>query len=236
MKKLQLSILLSMLCLTACHTHFAHHYKTSNYLPIQNIATTHKRKPMELVTIEMPHHDVLRTRAKEIKFPINSTTQQFIQDLREFFYALKSPLGKPAGLAAPQVGLSARIIIIQIPAEAKKIRKDVYDILPPTVWINPSYTPLDNDDTNKDWEGCYSVSNKMGEVYRYKTIKYEAYTPEGNKVTGIAKGFLARLIQHEVGHLNGELYIDRLCSDCRYGALDKMMEIRKSEMEQSKSR
>lgn len=185
------------------------------------------RKYMELVTINLPHHEILRQHAQEIMFPLDTKANEFIYEIRKFLPTLKNP----AGLAAPQVGTSLRIIIIQVPPEVKQLRKNVYDTLPPTVLINPSYTPIANQGKNKDWEGCFSVPNKMGEVYRYNEIRYEAYTPDGKKVIGIAKGFLARLIQHEVGHLNGELYIDLLCSDCRYGTQDEMIKIRKKEME-----
>lgn len=222
MKKIRILILCSMFYFTVGHARVLNHYAED--------------KPMELVTIEMTQHNVLRTRAQEVTFPLDAKTQTFIQQLREFLEDLKSPLAKPAGLAAPQVGLSERIIIIQVPPEAKTMRKDVFDVLPPTVWINPSYTPVEKDGKNKDWEGCYSVSNKMGEVYRYNTIQYKAFTPEGKHVNGIARGFLARLIQHEVGHLNGELYIDLLCADCRFGSLDDMMLIRKKEMEQERKK
>lgn len=185
---------------------------------------------MQLVTINIKNHEVLRQPAKEVIFPLDTKTKDFMHQMQEFFANLESPLGKPAGLAAPQVGIPLKIIIIQIPLEAKKIRKDVYDTLPPTFLLNPSYTPIDEEGKNKDWEGCYSVPDQMGEVHRYTMIRYEAYTPAGEKISGLAKGFLARLIQHEVGHLNGELYIDLLADDCRFGSNEEMLKLRKAEM------
>lgn len=184
---------------------------------------------MELVTLDTKNHAVLRKRATEITFPLDDKTKQIIQDLKHFFAILESPFGKPAGLALPQVGLSLRIIIIQVPEEAKKIRKDVFDSLPPTVLINPSYTLL-SEHQNKDWEGCFSVPNRMGEIYRYSDIQYEGWTEEGKLIRSAAKGFLARLIQHEVAHLNGELYIDMHHPDCRIGPYAEMLAIRKEEM------
>lgn len=184
-------------------------------------------QPLQLVTVDDPEHSVLRMPAKTIKFPLDSETQQFIHDLQSFFHNLKSPLGSPAGLAAPQVGHALSIIIIQIPESAKARRKDVYDVVPPTVLINPSYTPVEAAGESKDWEGCFSVPDKMGEVYRYNEIHYIADTPEGKKISAVARGFLARLIQHEIGHLNAELYIDRLRPDCRYDSVEnvkKMLE------------
>lgn len=188
-----------------------------------NNSTVHR--PLQLVTLDSPEHSVLRTPAKTIQFPLDSETQQFIRDLQIFFRDLKSPLGNPAGLAAPQVGHALRIVIIQIPETAKARRKDVYGVIPPTVLINPAYTPVEAAGEGKDWEGCFSVPDRMGEVYRYNEIHYTAYTPEGKQINAVAHGFLARLIQHEVGHLNAELYIDRLRPDCRFDSLENVMKM-----------
>ena len=188
-----------------------------------NNSTVHR--PLQLVTLDSPEHSVLRTPAKTIQFPLDSETQQFIRDLQIFFRDLKSPLGNPAGLAAPQVGHALRIVIIQIPETAKARRKGVYDVIPPTVLINPAYTPVEAAGEGKDWEGCFSVPDRMGEVYRYNEIHYTAYTPEGKQINAVAHGFLARLIQHEVGHLNAELYIDRLRPDCRFDSVENVMKM-----------
>lgn len=184
---------------------------------------------LQLVTIEEDNHDILLKSSTSVIFPLNSSQQKFISTLQKFFHNLKSPLGKPAGLAAPQVGYPFKIVIIQIPPEAKEKRKDVYDILSPTILINPVYTPILNAGQNKDWEGCFSVPNKMGEVYRYNEIHYEAYTLEGKKISAHAKGFLARLIQHEIDHLNGKLYTDYLCNDCRFVSISEASNIMKIE-------
>ena len=133
------------------------------------------------------------------------------------------------------MGHALRIIIIQVPESAKARRKDVYDVLPPTVLINSSYTPVEAAGENKDWEGCFSVPDKMGEIYRYNEIHYTAYTPEGKEIGGVARGFLARLIQHEIGHLNAELYIDRLRPDCRYDSIENVMQMIKATTSVEKS-
>lgn len=183
---------------------------------------------LQLVTLDSAEHSILRIPAKTVTFPLDSATQEFINNLESFFHDLKSPLGSPAGLAAPQVGYSLRIIIIQVPEAAKAKRNDVYDVVPPTVLINPSYTSVKAAGESKDWEGCFSVPDKMGEVYRYNEIHYTAYTAEGQEINGVAHGFLARLIQHEVGHLNGELYIDHLRPDCRYDSIENVMKMMKA--------
>lgn len=187
---------------------------------------------MDLVTINTPNHEILRQHAQEVQLPLNTNDKAFIKDMWNFFDTLESSFHKPAGLAAPQVGKSLRMIIVNVPEEAKYHRKYLTDTMPATLLINPSYTPITQDGKNKDWEGCYSIPNKMGEVYRYNTVQYNGYTVEGKKISGIAHGFLARVFQHEVGHINGELYTDLLCANCRYGDEDKMMPIRKKELNQ----
>lgn len=184
---------------------------------------------MNFTTIDMLDHAVLRKPAKHIDFPLEQTIQEFIAKFKDFFAELESMYGKPAGLAAPQVGHGLRIIIIQVPPEAKTIRKDVFDEMPPTILINPSFEPIIAEGKNKDWEGCYSVPDKMGEVYRYTAINYTAYNIHGEKYTRYAKGFLARLVQHEIGHINGELYTDLLGPDCRFGSVTEMLPIRQAE-------
>ncbi len=183
---------------------------------------------MPLVTMDQAHHEVLREVAQPVTFPLDPMAKETISDLKKTFASLASPYGKPAGLAAPQIGISLRIIIIQIPPEAKQKRKEVFDTLPPTVFINPSYVPIKSAGQYKDWEGCYSVPNKTGEVNRYFAIKFTGYTEDGVKVQRTAKGFLARLLQHEIDHLNGTEYIDYHCSTCRFGDQEDMLKLSKA--------
>ncbi len=186
---------------------------------------------LQLITTDQTSHEVLRNLAKEVTFPLDQKIKKIINDMREFIEALPSPFGKPAGLAAPQVGYPYQIIFFQIPPEAKKIRKDVFDVIPLTVLINPSYSPIRSAGTSKDWEGCYSVNDKMGEVHRYSALEFTGYTLEGEKIVRSAYGFLARVIQHEIDHLNGQLYIDLITDDCRFGGTEEMLPIRKAEIE-----
>ena len=138
--------------------------------------------------------------------------------------------GDPSGLAATQVGYSWRAAFIQMPEDTKKYRKDACDVIPLTVLINPVYEPIVEDGKVKDWEACYSVPDMMGEVYRYKTIHCSWYDLEGNKHERIARGFLARLLQHEIGHLNAEVYVDLIEPDCRFGPMDEMEKLYKKEL------
>jgi len=155
--------------------------------------------------------------------------------MEQFVLSLENPHGLPAGLAATQIGVPWQIIFINVPEEAKQRRKDVHDVIPLMPLINPSYKPIESNGLTKDWEGCYSVPNKMGEVWRHKSIYYEAITREGELIAREAHGFLARLLQHEIGHLTGEIYTDLIGEDCRFGSMDEMMEIRNRELEKYNS-
>jgi len=151
------------------------------------------------------NRDVLRTPAETVTFPFDEATQEIIRHLEAKFDQEENC----AGLAATQIGYNKRIVVLGVPEEEdlKKFRPDLSDTLPKSIWINPSFTPLSPKET-VDWEGCFSVDNLAGYIPRFTKITYEAWTPEGKKVQGKAKGFLARLIQHEIDHLNGKLFID----------------------------
>lgn len=111
------------------------------------------------------------------------------------------------GLAAPQVGISLRIILFQLPQEGSADIDNVNN--PYTVAINPSFEPLD-ETIESDWEGCLSLPGMMGKVPRYKHIYYTYQTLENEMITRKASDFHARVIQHEIDHLNGISYIERM--------------------------
>lgn len=151
--------------------------------------------------------EVLRKPAEKVTFPLDKETQTIIHHLEAKFDQEENC----AGLAAPQIGYGKRIIILAVEEdeELKKFRPDFSDVLPKSIWINPSFTPLSSKKTT-DWETCFSVNGLAGRIPRSTTIAYEAWTPEGQKIQGKANGFLARLIQHEIDHLNGKLFIDHI--------------------------
>ncbi|HUX78787.1 MAG TPA: peptide deformylase [Alphaproteobacteria bacterium] len=149
--------------------------------------------------------EVLKTSSETVGFPLNKDARDVISYLEAKF----EQEDNCAGLAAPQIGYNKRILILALEEdeELKKDRPDFSDTLPKSIWINPSFTPLSLDKTT-DWEACFSVDNLVGRVARFTEITYDAWTPEGEKVHGRAKGLLARLIQHEIDHLDGVLFID----------------------------
>lgn len=149
--------------------------------------------------------DVLRQPAETVTFPLSQENKNIVAMLAKKFDEEENC----AGLAATQIGFNKRIIIFAVhnDPELKKWRQDLNDTMKRTIWINPTYEPI-GEEKNEDYEGCFSVHDLAGPVARFKAIRYTAYTPEGQFVEGTAQGFLARLIQHEVDHLNGKLFID----------------------------
>ena len=171
-------------------------------------ATSNKENNMQKVSYvtTKSNEEFLRKKAKEVKFPLDQQTKEDIKKLQTVYKNSE----KLVGLSAPQIGISRRIIVFQVKdsEETKKFRKDLTDTMSLTLWINPTFEPVGNK-TSEDWEGCASVPDKAGLVSRFSHIKYKAQDQNGNSISGEAKGFLARVIQHEIDHLNGILFIDK---------------------------
>lgn len=182
---------------------------------------------MNIVTVDQADHKVLREPAKLVQIPISEQEKQFALDLQQKML----DLGNAVGLAATQVGKSLQIISFHITADMVNYRKNITSLVQPTILINPKYEPLIDEGSYIDWEGCFSVPGYMGEVPRYNVIHYEGYLLSGEKVSGIARGFLARVLQHEIGHLNGQLYKDLLNDNCRFGTSDEMIKVRAKDLE-----
>lgn len=111
------------------------------------------------------------------------------------------------GIAAPQIGVSKKIAVIELKPDNE--RYEIKDGFPFTVFINPKLTILDQT-LQGYWEGCLSVPGLRGFVERPKSVKIEYQNENGEKKELIAHEFLATVIQHELDHLFGQLYIDRL--------------------------
>jgi peptide deformylase len=111
-----------------------------------------------------------------------------------------------AGLAAPQIGVSLRIVIFEL---RENPRYPHVAPVPYTVLVNPVLTPL-GDEQDEGWEGCLSVPGMRGLVPRYRRLRYQGFTPEGAVIDRTVEGFHARVVQHEVDHLDGVLYPRRI--------------------------
>ncbi len=124
-----------------------------------------------------------------------------VQDMFDTMAALDG-----AGLAAPQIGVSRRVVIFGV--EANPRYPEVEEV-PMTVLINPEIEVLEQRQ-EEGWEGCLSLPGLRGLVPRYVHIRYSGYDPAGKRFAREASGFHARVVQHEVDHLDGILYPQRI--------------------------
>jgi peptide deformylase len=111
------------------------------------------------------------------------------------------------GIAAPQVHVAKRIIVIEVPP--LNSRYPGQPQVPLTIIINPEIASHSSE-TQEGWEGCLSVPELRGRVPRWSALKLSGLDRDGNRVDIEAEDFFARVIQHEVDHLNGRVFIDRL--------------------------
>jgi len=131
-----------------------------------------------------------------------------IQDMKDTMAAAQG-----AGLAAPQIGVDLSVVIFGFGRNAR------YPDAPPvpeTVLINPTLTPL-ADDEEDGWEGCLSVPGLRGVVPRFARIRYTGFDALGQPIDRTAEGFHARVVQHECDHLIGKLYPMRVHDFRRFG-------------------
>ena len=118
-----------------------------------------------------------------------------------------------AGLAAPQIAVPLRVVIFGVSANP---RYPGVEEVPDTVLINPEITPL-TDELEEGWEGCLSVPGMRGWVPRWRRLRYTGFDQEGNFFEREVDGFHARVVQHEVDHLDGILYPMRIRDLTRFG-------------------
>ena len=111
-----------------------------------------------------------------------------------------------AGLAAPQIGVSLQVVIFGV---GKNPRYPQAEEVPCTVLINPQLEPID-DAMEDGWEGCLSVPGMRGLVPRHKRLRYRGFDQFGHAIDRTVSDFHARVVQHEVDHLNGILYPMRI--------------------------
>lgn len=123
-----------------------------------------------------------------------------------------------AGLAAPQIGVGLRVVIFEVDTNPRY--PDVEKV-PLTVLINPLLTPL-SDDLEEGWEGCLSVPGMRGLVPRHAALRYQGFDAKGQPIDRSVKGFHARVVQHEVDHLNGVLYPMRVRDLRNFGFTDTL--------------
>lgn len=144
---------------------------------------------------------------------------ELIQDLEDTMRFMNG-----AGIAAPQIGVGMRVVIFgqklttsdKLNKDAKNPRYPDADIVPYTILINPTVTPL-GDAMEDGWEGCLSVPGLRGVVPRYTRIHYTGVDQYGNVIDRMVSGFHARVVQHECDHLDGILYPMRIQDLSKFG-------------------
>ncbi|WP_426358380.1 peptide deformylase [Pseudocolwellia sp. HL-MZ19] len=146
-------------------------------------------------------HPTLRKIAEPVQDILSEATQQLINNLLD---TVKSAGG--VGIAAPQIDISQRIFIM---CSKPNQRYPNAPLMKPTAIINPKIIAHGNE-TEKDWEGCLSVPSIRGLVPRYNSIHVSYYDQQDNKHNKDLSGFLARIFQHEIDHLDGLTFIDRV--------------------------
>ena len=123
-----------------------------------------------------------------------------------------------AGLAAPQIGVDLRVVIFGVKHNP---RYPGVEPVPDTVLINPVIELL-TDELEDGWEGCLSVPGMRGLVPRYTRLRYSGRDERGKAFAREAKGFHARVVQHECDHLDGILYPMRIPDLRNFGYIDAM--------------
>jgi len=151
----------------------------------------------KIVDINSP---VLRKKANPVKV-FDKKIDSLIHDMKETLKAQDDPEG--VGLAAPQVGKSLQIFLMNHEGFERVV------INPKLIKLGKAKTTVE--DTKKDpLEGCLSLPHYYGPVTRSKRIKIKYLNEKGKLIEEEFKGFLAHIVQHEIDHLNGTIFIDRI--------------------------
>ena len=158
---------------------------------------------MAILKVARLGHPVIRTPAEAVpKETITSPQmQRLLDDMIETMHEYEG-----VGLAAPQVHLSKQIAVIEV---QENRRYPGEGPVPLTVLINPKILGVSKKQL-EDWEGCLSVIDFRGKVPRAESLDVEAYNRKGEKIRLTARGFFARVIQHECDHLAGKVFMDRM--------------------------
>ena len=153
----------------------------------------------------------LLERAHEVERVDTPELRALLDDMRDTMRAQNG-----AGLAAPQIGVGARVVIFGV--ERNPRYPDVEPV-PYTELVNPVLMPL-SDEIEEGWEGCLSVPGLRGVVPRFRRLRYRGLDPNGAVIERDVEGFHARVVQHECDHLDGILYPMRVRDFTRFGFTD----------------
>lgn len=186
----------------------------------------------------MPVREVLRMGNPTLRVKAEPISKEEIQSrefkdlIQDMFETMEEEDG--IGIAAPQIGVSKQVAIVGVPHDNPRypdIEEDEedpgFDIL---VVINPKITVID-DTPMGFWEGCLSVPGLRGYVERPSRIKVEFVDLEGNDQVVEIGGFGATVFQHEIDHLDGVLYVDRVKDKTMLSFMDEYLKYHDQEEE-----
>jgi peptide deformylase len=164
---------------------------------------------MAILKIARMGHPVLSQKAAPVANPADPAIRRLVSDMVETMIDANG-----AGLAAPQVHVPLRVVVFQAPGERTTdpglSEDERFDHTAPlTVLINPEIQLVDTA-REAGWEGCLSVPGLRGLVERPSHIRYRGFDLDGKLVERTARGFHARVVQHEFDHLEGVLYPQRM--------------------------
>ena len=157
---------------------------------------------------------VLRTRAEEVT-SFDDELRTLVRDMFETMYHAEG-----IGLAAPQVGVSKRVVVVDLRREEEPEAR-VALVNPVVTWAS---TELD-----KEAEGCLSIPGIEDVVVRHWAVKVEGFDPKGRPVSVEAEDLYSRAIQHEIDHVDGILFLDRLSPLKRRMQMRKWRKLREDE-------
>jgi peptide deformylase len=154
----------------------------------------------EIITLG---HPTLRLRARKVaKF--GPELQRLIDDMVETMRAAPG-----VGLAAPQIDVPERVIVIELPEDRDEgLPAELYAV------VNPEIVKASRE-TDEDQEGCLSIPGYVGDVERHTTIVVRGLDAQGRPVRYKVHDYLARIFQHEIDHLEGVLFIDRVADPAK---------------------
>ena len=170
---------------------------------------------MSILKIARMGHPVLRERARELTKEeiLSPETRRLVDDMVE---TLKEYSG--IGLAAPQVHHPVKLALIEFSDENPRYPGQGSQGL--TVFVNPRITVLDSAEQGF-WEGCLSVPELRGLVYRPRKVQVDYLDLEAIPQTLVAEDFLATVVQHELDHLEGRLYVDHIRDFSKFSFLEE---------------
>ncbi len=146
---------------------------------------------MAIRNIREDGDEILRKKSREVE-KVDDKIREILDDMVETMHKYNG-----VGLAAPQIGILKRLVVI-----------DLYDDKGPIKLVNPEI--IKEKGTQEVEEGCLSFPNKFAKVIRPEEVTVKALDENGKQIRISAKGLLAQAISHEIDHLNGVLFIDKI--------------------------